>query len=201
MIWITSDQHFFHKNIISLTNRPLVDINDMNEAIINNFNSLVSNEDFCIHLGDICMGNVDESLKLVKQLNGKQVLIIGNHDKPFHQVVWSQKYLDAGFSNLYFGSISLVQVLMDNKSLFPDYDISKIQLCHFPFEDTIILPYDEKYRQYHIKDFGQYLLHGHQHSKISMKRERMYDVGVDANNFKPVNLDVIVKAIQEYNNV
>ena len=201
MIWITSDQHFFHKNIISLANRPFVDISEMNEAIINNFNSLVNDEDFCIHLGDICMGNVDESLKIVKQLNGKQFLIIGNHDKPFHQVAWSQKYLDVGFSKLYFGSISLVQLLMDNKIPFPDYDISKIQLCHFPFEDTIILPYDEKYRQYHIKDFGQYLLHGHQHSKISMKRERMYDVGVDANNFKPVNLDIITKTIQEYKNV
>lgn len=201
MIYFTSDEHLNHKNILALANRPFLSKEEMNETIINNFNILVKDTDSCIHLGDICMGKVDESLKMVKQLNGSHFLIVGNHDKPFYQPLWTQKYLKAGFLKVYSENISLVQVLMDNEIPFPTYDISKIQLSHFPFEDNIILPFDEKYRQYHIKDFGQYLLHGHQHSKITMKRERMYDVGVDANNFKPVKLDDILINIMNYNNV
>lgn len=198
MIYLISDEHFSHKNIISLCDRPFSSVEEMNDTLISNFNLVVNDNDFIIHLGDICMGNVQESLKYIKQLNGaKHILITGNHDKPFKQIEWEQQYLDAGITKIYHGEVSLKQVLVDNNEYIL-YDSSNIDLCHFPFENNITLPYDEKYRKYHVKDTGRWLLHGHQHSKISMKRERMFDCGVDANNFKPVSLDDIVKSITNY---
>lgn len=48
-----ADTHFNHKNIIEYCTRPFKDIDEMNEAIINDWNNLVKNEDTVYHLGDV----------------------------------------------------------------------------------------------------------------------------------------------------
>ena len=56
-IWITSDTHFGHINIIKYCNRPYADVTEMNNALIANINSQVAPEDTLIHAGDFCFGD------------------------------------------------------------------------------------------------------------------------------------------------
>lgn len=90
MIWVISDTHFYHDNIIKFENRP----KDFNEQIIHNWNSLVGHDDTVIHLGDVIFGmNKAENLaKIMRRLNGKKILCIGNHDN-----AEPMSYMDAGF--------------------------------------------------------------------------------------------------------
>lgn len=79
-IWLTSDTHFSHKNIISYCKRPYLDIHEMNRGVIENWNSVISPDDLVYHLGDFSMH--ERSVKqYLSQLNGIKILIRGNHDE------------------------------------------------------------------------------------------------------------------------
>ena len=79
-IFITSDTHFNHKNIIEYASRPFKSIEEMNEEIIKRWNNKVENGDIVIHLGDFGMGTKNEIIKLKNKLNGTIILLRGNHD-------------------------------------------------------------------------------------------------------------------------
>jgi len=83
MIFFTADQHFNHLNskgagIIQYQNRPFSDINEMNETLITNWNRRITSSDLVYILGDFCFRNSDQFLK---RLNGKKILIKGDHDQ------------------------------------------------------------------------------------------------------------------------
>lgn len=82
MYFFTADQHFDHANIIKYCHRPFSSAKEMNEAIIDNHNSVVKPGDTVFHLGDIAfVKSFYELQKLyLDKLNGKHVLIRGNHD-------------------------------------------------------------------------------------------------------------------------
>lgn len=89
-IFIISDTHFNHKNIIKYENRP----EDFNEVIITNWNKLVKKEDLVIHLGDVIFGieRTKHLPEIMGRLNGKKILARGNHDENDWQ--W---YMERGF--------------------------------------------------------------------------------------------------------
>ncbi len=80
-IFVTSNTHFNHKNIIKYCHRPFKDVEEMNEAIISNWNNSVTNDDIIYHLGDFCFGAKEELKQIFNRLNGQKYLIMGNHDK------------------------------------------------------------------------------------------------------------------------
>jgi len=51
-IFFTSDTHFSHSNIIKFCDRPFSDVNEMNTALINNWNKVVPEDGIVFHLGD-----------------------------------------------------------------------------------------------------------------------------------------------------
>lgn len=79
-IWFTSDTHFFHKKIIEYEKetRPFKNIDEMHEALITRWNSVVKPKDTIFHLGDFMMGR--GNIHIVTKLNGLKRLIMGNHD-------------------------------------------------------------------------------------------------------------------------
>ena len=79
-IFVISDTHFNHKNIIEYTGRPFKTAEEMNEIIINNWNNRVGKDDLVIHLGDFALGSKEEIKELRSRLNGTILLIRGNHD-------------------------------------------------------------------------------------------------------------------------
>ena len=61
----------------------------MNEALINNWNSVVKENDIVFHLGDVQLGGGNQLMdNIFPRLNGHIILILGNHDghnlKPRH---------------------------------------------------------------------------------------------------------------------
>lgn len=84
-VWLTSDTHFSHSNILGFKRedgsplRPgFANADEMDECIIERWNSVVKPEDKVYHLGDVAF---KDGLKLVAKLNGTKVLIKGNHDQ------------------------------------------------------------------------------------------------------------------------
>lgn len=78
-VFITSDTHFRHNNIIKYCNRPFKNVDEMNNSLIKNWNSVVSNEDVVFHLGDFGFGSKDQLSPIIKSLNGTIVMLHGNH--------------------------------------------------------------------------------------------------------------------------
>jgi len=87
-IWLISDTHFNHANILKFTDahtgdliRPgFDDVNHMNEYMIERWNSVVKQGDIVYHLGDVVMGNKDWMHSNFNRLNGSKRLLVGNHD-------------------------------------------------------------------------------------------------------------------------
>ena len=76
-----ADWHYGHKNIIAYDSRPFFTLDEMNSELIKRWNSAVSPEDTVYILGDMFWCDTNTAVDVLKQLNGKKVLIKGNHDK------------------------------------------------------------------------------------------------------------------------
>lgn len=186
MIYFTSDQHFWHSNVIKYCNRPFSSVEEMNEKLIANYNSVVAPEDVVYHLGDFSMAF--RSVEIYPQrLNGTKHLIMGNHDfcHPSHKKgkaqpeIWKRKYLDCGFASVSLGGV------YDFKELSVPVHIS-----HMPYKNLEPGEHGEKHAQWRPDDKGLWLLHGHTHGKWKVK-DKMIDCGVDAWDYKPVSIEEI----------
>lgn len=80
--WFSSDHHFGHKNIIRYCNRPFDSVNEMDETLITNYNSVVKKEDIVIFAGDFTLLKNKRLIyeKYINRLNGKHVFLLGSHD-------------------------------------------------------------------------------------------------------------------------
>ena len=104
-VFVISDEHFDHKNIINITRNDLFGSNDidaslekMNEHIINAHNSIVGPDDIVLILGDFSFKTGIERLtEIVSKLNGHKFLITGNHDKEEKPDI----YFRAGFEDVF----------------------------------------------------------------------------------------------------
>lgn len=82
-VFLVSDTHFHHRNILTFDGvkggkmRPFATVEEMDEAMIENWNKVVRPHDKLYHLGDVTMGKLD----VLARLNGSKVLIMGNHDQ------------------------------------------------------------------------------------------------------------------------
>lgn len=81
--FFTADTHFGHRGIIEHCNRPFHDVDAMDEALIELWNSTVTSNDSVWHLGDFAWENHE---KYLDSLNGHIHLIRGNHDNFSAQV-------------------------------------------------------------------------------------------------------------------
>ena len=80
-IWFTSDLHLGHDRDFCYGERGFENVDIHDYTIVQNFNSLVSEDDEVYILGDLLLGaGVERSLKYISKLKGHKHLIIGNHD-------------------------------------------------------------------------------------------------------------------------
>ena len=79
-LWLISDTHFNHANIIRYSDRPFKDPAEMNEVMIEKWNAKVKPRDHIYHLGDVYMGDKANIGTVLARLHGHKRLILGNHD-------------------------------------------------------------------------------------------------------------------------
>lgn len=81
--FIIADTHFGDENIIKFENRPFQTVSEMDETLIRNWNEVVGEEDRVFILGDfICKNEELYAESILERLNGRKILIVGNHDVP-----------------------------------------------------------------------------------------------------------------------
>lgn len=169
MIFFTSDLHFGHKNIISATQRPFPSAEEMDVALIKNWNRRIRPDDEVYILGDFTMKGPQQAIGILRQLNGWKYLVRGNHDLFVDKTSFDR---------------SLFEWVKDYHSL--SYQKRQFILFHYP-----IAEWD---RSHH----GSIHLHGHQHNKAAhnaanAEQELLrYDVGVDANGMAPVSIEEVL---------
>lgn len=180
-VWFTSDLHFWHKNIRKYCNRPFETIEEMNQALINNWNSVVKEDDTVFVLGDMGFCGYDKLEPLMSQLNGKKYLIQGNHDSD--KIVF--RLYEANIIEDYY---KMIEVTIIGDEECPDQQLT---LCHFPMID------------WPNKERGAWMIHGHQHQlpETPSCSVMHWDVGVDKNELKPVSFEQLkIKITQQYVN-
>lgn len=83
-IFLISDTHFGHLGVCQFLNsdgtklRPFDNVEEMDEVLVNNWNSVVRPQDKVYHMGDVVINR--KALRILSRLNGEKVLIKGNHD-------------------------------------------------------------------------------------------------------------------------
>ena len=88
-VYLISDTHLNHANIATYCDRP----KDFTELIMRRWNETVRPEDIVIHLGDVIMHKRGIIKEILDSLNGRKILIRGNHDRR-----WSnRKWMENGF--------------------------------------------------------------------------------------------------------
>ena len=170
-IFFSSDTHWNHSRIIQYCNRPFSCIGEHDESLIQNWNSVVKKTDQIYHLGDIAFGQPEFLRKnILDRLNGKIYLIKGNHDKALKKEIFSSKF-------------EWVKDYFELNIQIPEK--KRLVLCHYHF-----LTWNKKL-------FGSWHLYGHSHQTENKQEDLSYDVGVDANEYRPVHIDQLIKVMGE----
>lgn len=152
--FFTSDTHFYHKNILNFEDRPYKTVEEMTEGMILTWNQQVKENDLVYHLGDLSLGNTEQTERVLRRLNGNIVLIKGNHDM-------DKQYKKIGQLGLLHDYHEVGMMLKHNKH--------QLWLTHYPFEIGL------RPRKWSI--------HGHIHGNESNWLNQI-NVGVDSPHFK-----------------
>ena len=166
MIYYTSDLHFGHENIIRMCNRPFADIDEMDEALIENWNATVHNNDTVYIMGDLIFKASRSPVEYLSRLKGKKHLILGNHDK-----TWvGDKEL-----HRFFEEITRLTVINTGAGL--------ASLCHFPMMD-----FEGRYLVHghiHASTDDEYW-------SLLKASDRTLNAGVDINGYRPVTFEELL---------
>lgn len=173
-IFFSSDTHYFHENIIKYCERPFASVAVMNEFMINEWNSVVNDDDIAFHLGDLSLLRPVDSEPLsviISRLNGKKILVKGNHDKDSNEFL-----IKSGF-----------------KRVCESLNLGKVFLFHYPLHGMN----SEKLRDSTSREIS-HVVHGHIHTKDTPNLENHYNVSADRHAFKPVQMfDAIPQRLHE----
>jgi calcineurin-like phosphoesterase family protein len=202
--FFTADHHFGHANILKYTERPWDTLEEMHEELIGRWNNVVGLEDTVVILGDFSYKGHDALDDVVPRLNGRKILVCGNHDLPWIGNVktdpiygnWVQssvekvqrdllRYMDLGIDVMSQGAPIDV--------LFNDLLAGEVHAHHFPYE--VDDRHGSRFARFQMEDDGGWLLHGHVHEAWKV-RGRQINVGVDVHpNYAPFSEDEILAII------
>lgn len=184
-VFFTSDQHFGHKNIIKYCNRPFADTFAMDSWIRNSWNEVVGNDDIVFILGDITMFPDGHKIKkILDELKAEHIYIVpGNHDR-----------VEKGF-----------RLLKDRYTIL--HDVVRVKFLGHALGNVEVVCSHLPLMTWPGRDKNIPCLFGHIHSSPRCMCWRgsydkdlpfwknMYDVGVDNNNYTPIQLDKIYEFI------
>lgn len=158
----TSDLHFSHKNIVKFTDRGLVTTQEGHDDwLVSLWNSQVGVTDTVFHLGDFSFNcSVDYLAGRLAQLNGRKVMILGNHDdeqKLQRMLTYEKAKVDA------------VKHYMRSSIRLDASNVKTVELFHFPIAS------------WRNQSHGSWHLHGHSHGNYAdSDKGKILDVGLDS---------------------
>lgn len=151
-----SDLHLGHANVIRLDKRPFQTLESMEKEIIRRWNERVTPQDTVYIIGDFCWLSSNGWIPYLKQLNGRKVLIRGNHDL---------KHIDGKLAKM-FDDVKDYKEVNDNGR--------RVCMSHFPN-----MFYNKSYHE------NTYMLCGHVHTtkenewlekwRAELRRQRIID--------------------------
>lgn len=177
-IYLSSDFHFGHSREFLYKPRGFESIEEHDNRIIENWNSIVASDDICYILGDCMLGDNTHGIECLKQLNGKLHIIAGNHCTNTRIELYKQ----------------LPNVIFEGYGMPLKYKKYHFFLSHYPTL-TSNFDYDEPLKKQVIS------LCGHSHTKdkfVDIDKGLIYHVELDAHNNKPVLIDDIINDLKEY---
>lgn len=169
MIYFTSDTHFGHESVIRFCSRPYATAAEMDEALMENWNSRVKGNDTVFILGDLFFRS-DNAGEILRRLKGKKRLLIGNHDGSWMTQVDVSRY---------FASVDLMLELSDG--------CHALTLCHYP-----LLTWKHAKKSYMIHG------HIHNDTSADFwpllaARDNALNAGVDINGYQPVTFGELLE--------
>lgn len=177
-IFVTSDSHFRHANILKFVDTAtgklvrgdrFSDVDEMDEHMIERWNSVVKQGDIVYHLGDVVMGDQDWFKKNWPRLKGRKRLIVGNHD--------DIKFLASG------GFFQKVQLWR----MFTEFGLL---LSHVPLHINSLYRYASKDELAPIYMEPELMLNVHGHIHQNPSPEGPYKcVCVEQTDYTPVNIE------------
>lgn len=163
--FFTSDTHFGHHNIIKYSKRPFKNVDEMDEALIANWNAKVTKNDIVFHLGDFSFAPAEN---YVPRLNGTIRLIRGNHDHPADRL----QHAHRSTNKQPFISIDDVRQIVVKDQ--------RIWLSHYA------------HRVWPSSHHGCWHLYGHSHGSLPDDRNSLsFDCGVDCHNYTPLSFEEV----------
>src|SRR5687768_15805370 len=162
-IWFTSDLHFGHDAVIRYGRRPWTNVDEMNEALIERWNAIVSEKDTVYVLGDVAFLKPPAISATLSRLKGHKYLVEGNHDKR----------MPAHVREKHFGWTQKIAEIKIDKQL--------VVMCHYP-----MITWNRAH-------YGTWHLHGHSHGNLAvLPNARRMDVGIDCHpHHQPFSWDEI----------
>lgn len=164
-IWIISDTHFNHTNIIQYCGRPFANAELMDEVLVDNWNDTVKDQDIVYHLGDVYFG--EDGRDTLSKLKGRKRLILGNHDDG------KDKFLHKTFQKIMMWR------------MFPEFGVL---LTHVPVHESALYrgPEDDRMAKM-LRN-----IHGHIHQNPSPTMNHR-NVSVEQINYRPINIEELRK--------
>jgi len=188
-LWFTSDTHYDHKNICAATTnwvgaenltRKFSSLDQMNDELVNSINAKVGQDDILFHLGDWSFNGFENIRKFRERIVCKNVhLILGNHD---HHIERDKDNIQSIFSSV--NEYLSLDVKWEGKGKF---EHARFVLMHYPIAS------------WNGMNDGVIHLHGHVHlpNNLRVADGKAMDVGVDGNNYEPIELNEIIKIMSK----
>jgi calcineurin-like phosphoesterase family protein len=182
-VFYCSDTHFQHAMVAGL--RGFESSAEHDRAVVDAWNEVVKPSDMVWHLGDVGLGKELGVLSIATHLNGVKHLVAGNHDRcwPGHRDARKRQraWLDA------FESVqAFAKTRVDGRTVL---------LSHLPYEGDHTA--EERYPQFRLPDLGEWLVHGHTHSRLRVDGPRSVHVGLDAWGLRPVSEGEVAALIRD----
>lgn len=168
MDYFIADTHFGHEKMRA--RRGFASVEEMDEALIANWNARVGDADDVYIAGDLIYRNERPAEDYLRRLRGRKHLAVGNHDRAWMRTVrLAEWFAEAAF-------------VLEGERKGTSFTV-----CHYPMMDW--------YRRRH----GAHLIYGHIHETTAepyypflQTVPRAYNAGVDVNNLRPVTLSELI---------
>jgi len=176
-IFVTSDTHFCHGRDFLYEPRGFACVEDMNDAIVENWNKLVGISDDVYLLGDIMLNDNTQGLKCLKALKGNIHIALGNHDSDARIALYNQCY-------------NVVEIEYAYRLKCGNW---RFYATHYP---TLVSNYnDDKAPTRHL-----YNICGHSHTKdiwTDWDKGCIFHCEMDTNYCTPWNVEEIIEQLRE----